>query len=467
MLTKREKKLSKIMIILQVALSVLVFLSIDYFFPSPETGYKEKLFFISQIVLIWTLLFNLFKMGIVFRAIPFLSMIRGYVVTIGLAGIILFVELRLMLLVGHHSYSAYYILWFCIANLVVLVVFKSVFYYYMRYLRKIGRNTRNVVFVADAAALPFIEAFKKAKDWGYKINDVIFPELNKGPEFENLVNDDNVTKLFNRIILKGVDDIFYCLPVNCKAYDIEQIVSTAEELGINVHIVREEFYGKFKNSNSKLNDFGNLFDSYESTANKYYSLKFKELFDIVFSVVVIVATLPIMLIIALLIKIEDGGDIFFRQERIGLNGRRFICYKFRSMIPNADELIDQLQHKNESDGPTFKIENDPRITWIGKFLRKTSLDEFPQFLNVIKGEMAVVGPRPPLLKEVKQYEKYQLRRLSMKPGISCIWQVYGRNKVSFKEWMQMDLEYIDNWSIWFDMKLIFKTIGVVFKANGQ
>jgi lipopolysaccharide/colanic/teichoic acid biosynthesis glycosyltransferase len=137
------------------------------------------------------------------------------------------------------------------------------------------------------------------------------------------------------------------------------------------------------------------------------------------------------------------------------------------MILNAESMVEELQHQNESDGPTFKIENDPRITKIGKFLRKTSLDEFPQFFNVIKGEMSVVGPRPPLLSEVKQYEKYQLRRLSMKPGITCIWQVSGRNSISFKEWMQMDLDYIDNWSVWLDMKIILKTITVVFKANGQ
>ena len=137
------------------------------------------------------------------------------------------------------------------------------------------------------------------------------------------------------------------------------------------------------------------------------------------------------------------------------------------MVVDAEALLDSLQDKNESDGPTFKIEKDPRITKIGRILRKTSLDELPQFLNVIKGEMSVVGPRPPLLKEVKLYERCQLRRLSMKPGITCIWQVKGRNKVSFEEWMQMDLEYIDKWSLWEDTKLILGTVGVIFKMSGR
>jgi len=130
-------------------------------------------------------------------------------------------------------------------------------------------------------------------------------------------------------------------------------------------------------------------------------------------------------------------------------------------------MITQLKELNESDGPTFKIEKDPRVTKIGRFIRKTSIDELPQFLNVIKGEMSVVGPRPPLLREVKQYERSQLRRLSMKPGITCKWQVWGRNKVSFKEWMSMDLDYIDHWSLLVDLKIIIATVGVVFKANGR
>ena len=196
-------------------------------------------------------------------------------------------------------------------------------------------------------------------------------------------------------------------------------------------------------------------------------LKVKDMFDLVFSSFVVIVLFPLFAIIALLIKVNDGGPVFFKQERIGLNGRRFICYKFRSMVVDAEAMLEGLQDKNESDGPTFKIKKDPRITKIGCILRKTSLDELPQFLNVIKGDMSVVGPRPPLLKEVKLYERCQLRRLSMKPGITCIWQVKGRNKVSFEEWMQMDLEYIDKWSLWEDAKLILGTVGVIFKMSGR
>jgi exopolysaccharide biosynthesis polyprenyl glycosylphosphotransferase len=467
MITKRERKLSNLMIFIQVLISIFVFLLVELLYPSPVIQPFEKAFFLSQIAIIWSVLFYKFRLGVIFRVSNFLSMIRGYFVTLSIAGILLFIELRLLILLGHYSYSAYYILWFCVINLVVLVLFKLAFYKTMRYLRKIGRNTRNVVIIADASAKPFIKSFIKSKDWGYRINAIICPDDSLSKFHKNIHVVDDQDDIYKKIVLNGIDDIFYCMPVSDAHYNVEKIIAEAEQIGISVHIMQEEFF-EFLNENDALTQkFDNSFITHQSTPTKYLSLKLKELFDILFSAFVLVLTSPIMFLISLLIKLEDGGPIFFKQERVGQNGRRFVCFKFRSMIPNAETLIEELQHKNESDGPTFKIENDPRITKIGRLLRKTSLDEFPQFYNVLKGEMSVVGPRPPLLSEVKQYEKYQLRRLSMKPGITCIWQVSGRNSVSFVEWMKMDLDYIDNWSISLDVKIIIKTIGVIFKANGQ
>jgi lipopolysaccharide/colanic/teichoic acid biosynthesis glycosyltransferase len=176
---------------------------------------------------------------------------------------------------------------------------------------------------------------------------------------------------------------------------------------------------------------------------------------------------PLLLIIAVAIKFEDGGSVFFQQERVGLNGRSFPIFKFRTMVARAEVLQAALLGQNEQNGPVFKITNDPRVTRVGWLLRKTSLDELPQFFNVMRGEMSIVGPRPPIRSEVEKYERWQKRRLSMKPGITCIWQVSGRNNIPFEEWMKLDMEYIDNWSFTGDLILVIKTIKVVLIGNGK
>ena len=151
---------------------------------------------------------------------------------------------------------------------------------------------------------------------------------------------------------------------------------------------------------------------------------------------------------------------------MGLNGRKFRMYKFRSMYQGAEEHLDELKDQNEMTGPVFKIANDPRITPVGRFIRKYSIDELPQLFNVSKGEMSLVGPRPPVYREIAEYQRWQRRRLSMRPGITCIWQVSGRNDICFDEWMELDLQYIDNWSFWLDLKLLFKTIPAVLAGKG-
>jgi lipopolysaccharide/colanic/teichoic acid biosynthesis glycosyltransferase len=158
--------------------------------------------------------------------------------------------------------------------------------------------------------------------------------------------------------------------------------------------------------------------------------------------------------------------VLFRQRRVGLNGREFGLYKFRSMCHDAESKLAELRHRNEMDGPVFKMREDPRVTRIGRFLRKTSLDEFPQFWNVLRGEMSVVGPRPPIPTEVRLYKRWQRRRLSVKPGITCTWQVSGRNEVDFARWMELDLHYIDNWSLWHDLKIVLQTIPAVILGRG-
>lgn len=199
---------------------------------------------------------------------------------------------------------------------------------------------------------------------------------------------------------------------------------------------------------------------------KPWQMALKRLFDIVCSSTALWALTPLLITVMVLIKITSRGPVFFRQERAGLRGRPFTMLKFRSMVVNADQLRASLANQNEQIGPVFKMRSDPRVTWIGRFIRRYSIDELPQLVNVLRGDMSIVGPRPPLPAEVAQYEPWQLRRLCVRPGLTCIWQVSGRNQISFEQWMYMDMQYIDDWSLSRDVDLIFKTLPAVLFGRG-
>ena len=195
-----------------------------------------------------------------------------------------------------------------------------------------------------------------------------------------------------------------------------------------------------------------------------YSI-FKRTMDIFGSIIGILLLSPVFLIVAILIKLDSKGKVLFSQKRVGLKGKEFNIYKFRSMVEDAEELKKLLKDKNEMSGPMFKIKEDPRITKVGKVIRKTSIDELPQLLNVLKGEMSLVGPRPSLPSEVKNFEPWMLKRLEVKPGLTCYWQVSGRNNISFNEWMELDVKYVNEGNILLDIRLIFKTIFLLFGDN--
>ena len=189
----------------------------------------------------------------------------------------------------------------------------------------------------------------------------------------------------------------------------------------------------------------------------------KRFIDIIGSILGIIILSPVLIIVGIMIKIDDSkGSIVFSQERIGLKGKVFKMYKLRSMVHNAEELKKELSKKNEMSGPMFKMKDDPRVTKIGKFIRKTSIDELPQLFNVLKGDMSLVGPRPSLPKEVIEFDDWMMERLDVRPGLTCIWQVSGRNNIDFEEWMKLDIKYVRERNLIVDIKLIWKTVGVLF-----
>ena len=192
----------------------------------------------------------------------------------------------------------------------------------------------------------------------------------------------------------------------------------------------------------------------------YESLK--RAMDIICSLIGLIVLMPILLVVSILIKTESKGPIIFSQDRVGKYGEKFKIYKFRSMVVNAEELKEKLANENERAGPMFKIKNDPRITKVGLFIRKTSIDELPQLVNILKGEMSIVGPRPSLPKEVKEFDDWMLKRLNVRPGLTCYWQVSGRNEIEFNQWMELDVKYVNERNILIDMILILKTFFVLF-----
>ncbi|WP_133014385.1 sugar transferase [Clostridium cuniculi] len=203
---------------------------------------------------------------------------------------------------------------------------------------------------------------------------------------------------------------------------------------------------------------------FEKESSMEFSLyeAIKRLIDVVCSFMGVLVLSPLFIIIAIIIKTTSKGPVFFSQKRVGKNGKEFNMYKFRSMVVNAEELKEKLAAQNEMSGPMFKMKDDPRVTKVGKFIRKTSIDELPQLWNVLKGDMSLVGLRPSLPKEVAQFDEWMHRRLEVKPGLTCYWQVSGRNNIDFEDWMKLDIRYVDERNIWIDIKLIFKTVGVLF-----
>jgi exopolysaccharide biosynthesis polyprenyl glycosylphosphotransferase len=262
-----------------------------------------------------------------------------------------------------------------------------------------------------------------------------------------------------------IDEVVYVVPRSWLPV-IEKCILYCEAVGVRATLATDFFDLEIARGTPQQLD-GFTYLTFETSRLKHTEFWIKRSVDIIFSFIFLFLSAPLFILIALAIKLDSKGPVFFKQLRCGVNGRKFYVYKFRSMVPDAEKKLEELRSQNEMSGPVFKITKDPRQTRVGKFLRKTSLDEFPQFWNVLKGDMSLVGPRPPIPKEVEQYEPWQRRRLSMKPGITCIWQVSGRNQIGFEDWMKLDLQYIDRWSLWLDFKIILQTVRAVLGQTGK
>ncbi len=357
------------------------------------------------------------------------------------------------------------ILIFLFVDLAMLASIRVAMYLFTRYVRKKGYNYRSILIVGSGKrADAFAGILDEHKEWGLRI--LGFVDYNEICQSKNNCRRfiGNLGQLPDILVQNQVDEVIFVVP-RSGLDKIEKYVLLCEEIGIKASISADFYQHKLaKGSYEEIHGWPLLAFTPYPRIEEWFVIK--RAFDIAFTSVVLLLCSPLLAVISVAIKLGSPGPVFFSQKRSGLNGRHFNLLKFRTMVAGADNLKASLQHLNEMSGPVFKAKNDPRVTGIGKLLRKYSLDELPQLINVLKGDMSLVGPRPPIPAEVEKYDMWQRRRLSVRPGLTCVWQVSGRNNIGFEQWMKLDLEYIDNWSLVQDFKIILKTIPAVLRGTG-
>ena len=336
-------------------------------------------------------------------------------------------------------------------------------------IRTHGRNLRYMLILGtNPRAVDFARRISAKQERGYRLLGFVDDDWQGLAEFKasgfRLVS--NYAGLAEFLRRNVVDEVAIYLPFGSFYRHSAEVASLCELHGILMRF-NSDIFG-LKSSRWRAEEFdGDYFIATYAGAGEGWPLFMKRGLDITISMLLLLLLAPVLIGVALAIKLTSPGPIFFRQERIGLNKRRIFVYKFRTMVPNAEKLMAKLEAHNEVSGPVFKIKNDPRITLIGRFLRRSSIDELPQLLNVLKGDMSLVGPRPLPVRDYEGFNKdWQRRRFSVKPGITCLWQVNGRSSISFDQWMLLDMQYLDEWSLWLDLKILAKTVPAVLKGAG-
>lgn len=434
------------------------------FIPELDVKVLEGIIFFALILISWFVLSRVSAMAKIPRTQRYMTMAFQFART---AFIIFLGLLAVKVIFRLTSIPVLFIVIFVTTMFVVTLVTRLLAFMALRTYRYYGRSSHQVMIIADAFSDGVIENLLKQREWGFKITSIMTDSklimAKYGDAIEIIPSHQDVKRVIDNQV---IDEVMYCRrDVNIDM--IKDLGDICNEVGVIFRFQSSvspldptEFQLKTLNSSGDL--------SIVDAPSNSLSLILKTMGDIYFSILAVVMLMPVFLGLALIIKLGSKGPVFFRQERIGLRGRKFKLFKFRTMVVDAEAQLKNLQARNEADGPVFKIKDDPRITRVGRFLRKTGLDELPQLLNVVRGEMSLIGPRPPLEDEVKQYERWQLRRLSVKPGITCTWQIVpDRHDVSFEQWMELDLQYIDNWNLFKDLGLFFKTVKTFFTAGGH
>jgi exopolysaccharide biosynthesis polyprenyl glycosylphosphotransferase len=339
----------------------------------------------------------------------------------------------------------------------------------LKRIRLHGRNLRDLLIVgSNQRAVQFAKRIEGAPELGYRIVGFADEEWADTETFRNsgyrLVCDLAGIPEFLRANV--IDEVVMALPMRSLHSNASEIAAVCELQGILVRTLPNVF--DLKLARSRVEEFeGVSLVTHYTSSHEGWPAVVKRVLDFTVSLLLIVILSPVLLLTAALVKLTSPGPMLFLQKRLGLNKRRFFVYKFRTMVVDAESRMKEIEHLNEVSGPVFKIKNDPRITPIGRFLRKTSIDELPQLFNVLKGDMSLVGPRPLPVRDYEGFnEDWQRRRFSVRPGITCLWQIGGRSSVAFEKWMELDLQYIDTWSLWLDLQILVRTIPAVLRGSG-
>ena len=409
------------------------------------------------ILLYWFGIYNAFRAKQILDVL--LTVVEAAMVGGGLFGCFLFITKM-------HEVSRLHILYtFCLAT-VLICIEKVIIIYYFQYQHRRGINRKNVLIVGvNNRARQIIISINDHPEWGINIVGLVDNDARKNDTVCGHKVVGTVKEICSIIRSAIVDEVMFVIPRSWLCM-IEDVLYICDVEGIRVSVAVDLFELKISKAKFRyLDKFPIL--TFHSAPDKLLHLLIKRLLDIIVSGFLLLMLFPVFAITAVMVKATSRGCVFFRQQRSSLNGRKFMLYKFRTMVADAESRLNELLLHNEMNGPVFKMKNDPRLTKIGGILRRFSIDELPQLWNVFKGDMSLVGPRPALPSEVASYEPWQRRRLSMRPGITCLWQANGRNKITdFNEWMRLDLEYIDKWSLLLDCKLLLKTVPVVMFGTG-
>lgn len=339
-------------------------------------------------------------------------------------------------------------------------------------LRRFGRNKRKILIVGtNEQAIEFSRKIKHCLELGYDLIGFVdrYKDSNNSKETNDKINlVASIQDLPDFLCRNEVDEVAIFFPMRSHYDEVHEIVSICEQHGIIVRMRTNMFELNLGRSFVDQIVGEPLITIYTGNMNNQgWKIITKYLFDFYAALTLLILLSPLLLLVAILIKLDSKGPVFFTQERIGVNKSRFRMYKFRTMATDAEHRIKDIEHMNEADGPVFKIKDDPRITQIGKWLRKTSIDELPQLLNILKGEMSLVGPRPLPQRDYEYFKTHwHRRRFSVRPGITCLWQISGRSNISFEQWMELDMKYIDNWSLSMDIKILFRTMRTVISGDG-